>query len=101
MGETLPEALASEGYSPGHKGQLRAAVFSRVLGHGCILGCVECSEVAQRVLGVVLDGPLIEDGSTGEPCHGRGSPRRNMRGLPMVRSDQDHLLLRNNNRTVR
>src|SRR5262245_64174898 len=56
MGETLPEALASERYSPGNKGQLRAAVFGRFLGDGCILGCMDCSEVAWRV----LDAPLIE-----------------------------------------
>jgi hypothetical protein len=34
-------------------------VFSRILGHGCILGCIECSEVVRRVLGFVLDAPLI------------------------------------------
>jgi hypothetical protein len=27
------------------------------------LGCIDCYEVARRVLGVVLDAPLIEDGA--------------------------------------
>ena len=68
MGETLSEALALVGYSPRHGGQLGAAVFSRVLGHGCILGCIDCSQLAHT--------PLIEDGSTGEPCPSKITPAK-------------------------
>jgi hypothetical protein len=54
MGEVVRKALALVGYQSERRGQLLAAVFVRVLGHGYILDCFECSGVAHGVLPVAL-----------------------------------------------